>query len=107
MEEGDGMNAKDVRKKSISKELLVRAAILTLVFIGLHVFGCRRFTSCLCGTLEAEGLMRYMSAFLGLMYVFFYMLFTAIVPVLILAAGLLWVRSKILAGVNEDISLNA
>jgi hypothetical protein len=107
MEEGERMNVRDVRKKSLAREFLVRAAILTIVFIGLHIFGCRRFTSCLCGTLEAEGMMRHISAFLGLMYVFFYISFTVIVPVLILGSGLLWTRSKLLAGNNEDISLNA
>lgn len=76
------------------KGLLVRAAVLAVVFVILHLVGLRDFAGFLCGTLEAEEGMRELSALLGFVYVIMYLAFVVVAPILVIAAGLLFAAEK-------------
>ena len=63
---------------------LITAATLAVVFAVLHLVGAREHASVLCGQIpEAIAL----AVPLGVAYVFFYVAFALVVPVLVLAAG--------------------
>jgi hypothetical protein len=69
--------------------LLLRAALLALVYAALHLAGWREYTSILCGTSPTGNLADQRAALFGLIYVL--LRFTVVVgcPVLVIAAGLL------------------
>lgn len=69
--------------------LLVRAAWISIVFLVGHLLGLREMTSILCGMDPAGGAQPGVQAFLGLVYVILYLAFTVVVPILVLAAGIL------------------
>ncbi len=71
------------------RDFLRRAVVLALLFTGLHFAGLREYTSFLNGTVTSAELGRGMSAFFGLAYVFSYLGFVLLVPILLLAAGIL------------------
>ncbi len=71
------------------KDFLRRAVMLALLFLAAHLAGLREYTSILNGTVASPELGRGMSAFLGLVYVFAYLGFVLLVPILLLAAALL------------------
>ncbi len=75
------------------KGLIVRAAVLSAVFLICHLIGLREFTTILCGTYPST-IMPVLAAGLGFVYVLMYLAFTVVVPVLLIAAGLLsiWAR---------------
>ena len=69
--------------------LLIRAVLLTVTYLGLHLAGWREYTSILCGTAPTGNLSdRYAQVF-GLIYVVLHFTVVFGVPILILAAGLL------------------
>jgi hypothetical protein len=74
--------------------LIKRAAAVSVAFGLVHLAGLRPYTSALCGTLETEGPLRYLSALLGLSYVALYILFTVAAPILVLAALISWAWSR-------------
>lgn len=76
------------------KGLVVRAGVLTAIFIVCHLLGLREFTTVLCGTYPSAGIMSECLVFLGLIYVLLYLAFTVVVPIFLIAAGLLaiWER---------------
>jgi hypothetical protein len=69
--------------------LLLRAGLLALVYLALHLAGWREYTSILCGTSPTGNLADRHAALCGLIYVLLH--FTVVVgcPILVLAAGLL------------------
>ncbi len=77
------------------KDFLRRAVVLATLFLALHVAGLREYTSILNGTVVSAELGRGMSAFLGLAYVFAYLGFVLLVPMLLLAAAMLVCWNKL------------
>jgi hypothetical protein len=76
------------------KDFLRRAVTLALIFLLLHLAGLREFTSVLNGTVGSLKLSWGMCAFLGLAYIFAYLGFILLAPILVLGAALLalWKR---------------
>jgi hypothetical protein len=71
------------------KDFVRRAFVLTVSYLAVHLAGLREFTSILNGTVGSVGLGWGLSAFLGLGYIFAYLAFVLLVPILLLAAGIL------------------
>ena len=76
------------------KDFVRRAVTIVIIFLAVHIAGLREYTSILNGTVASAELGRGMSAFLGLAYVFAYLAFVLLVPILLLAAAMLagWER---------------
>jgi hypothetical protein len=68
---------------------LARALVISAVFLAVHLAGLREYTSVLNGTVGPAAASWRTSAFLGVAYLAIYMAFVLLVPVLILAAGVL------------------
>jgi hypothetical protein len=77
------------------KDLLQRAAAITVIFVILHLAGLREYTSILNGTVGSVALGWKLSGFLAVVYILFYLALVVLVPILILAAGLLLAWEKI------------
>src|SRR5579862_2115217 len=73
------------------------AAMLTILFVVMQVAGLRDFTSVLNGTVGSTHLSWQSASFLGAAYIFVYLGFVIVVPILILAAGILKVWQRIVA----------
>jgi hypothetical protein len=90
------------------KDFVRRAALISLVFLFAHLAGLRDFTSILNGTTGSVELGWRMSAFLGLTYIFLYLAFVLLVPILLLSAAMLSVWKRLLrqkaAGPQADNS---
>lgn len=67
---------------------LVRAAGIAVVYALLSIFGLREHMSVLSLTFP-EGVSRNLSLFLGLIYLLSYFSFILLVPILVIASGLL------------------
>ena len=67
------------------RPLLYRAALLTAMYLLVHLAGMRQYTSVLSGTASFGPLHRLF----GVIYIVFYGLFVVCVPILLLAAALL------------------
>jgi hypothetical protein len=80
-----------------ARDLLQRAAVISVLFLALHLAGFREFTGVLNGTIGSLTLGWKLSAFLAVIYIVFYLAFVVLVPVLILAAGILMVGQPFLA----------
>jgi hypothetical protein len=84
------------------KDLLRRAVVIALLFLVVHLAGLREFTSILNGTMGSPEIGWKLSAFLGLVYIFAYLAFVLLVPLLLLASAFLaaWNRffSRIIPG---------
>ena len=78
------------------KDLIRRALVMTVIYLTVHAAGLREFTTILNGTMGSVELGWRTSAFLGLLYIFAYLSFVLLVPVLILAAAFLALRKLIL-----------
>jgi len=76
--------------------LLKRSFFLLIFFLLCHLTGLRVFTSVLCGTFQGSGITRFLSAFLGILYIAMYIAATIICPILVIASGMLWLIIKIL-----------
>lgn len=69
---------------SLAWPFLRRAALLSLVFLMVHLLGFRQYTCVLSGT-ASFGVLQQLG---GALYLVFYGLFVILVPILLLAAGL-------------------
>jgi hypothetical protein len=69
--------------------LALRALLLSMVFLILRLAGCHELTSILCGMEPITGGAAKIGAFFGFVYVLFHVAFTVLVPMLLIAAGLL------------------
>lgn len=89
--------------------LLEWAAMLTILFVIVHLAGLREFTSVLNGTVGSTHLSWQTASFLGAAYIFVYLGFVILVPILILAAGILkiWQRMVTAKEVNDEPRANA
>ena len=76
------------------KDFVHRAVVLAVIFVAVHIAGLREYTCFLNGTAGSVELGRGLSALLGLAYVFAYLGFVLLVPILLLAAAILagWKR---------------
>jgi hypothetical protein len=69
--------------------LLVRAGVIAVIVLALHVAGLRDYTSVLNGTVGSTAAGWKTSVFLGVAYLLFYMAFVVVAPMFILAAAIL------------------
>jgi hypothetical protein len=76
------------------KDLVRRALVIAVIYFVVSAFGLREFTSILNGTMGSVSLGWHLSAFLGLLYIIFYLAFVLIAPTMLIAAGILvlWKR---------------
>jgi membrane protein DedA with SNARE-associated domain len=72
-----------------AKDLLQRAAGISLAFLLAHLAGLREFTSVLNGTVGSMAAGWKLSAFLAVVYILLYLAFVILVPILLLAAVIL------------------
>ena len=89
------------------KDFVRRAVVLAVIFAVADLAGLRQYTSILNGTAGSLEISRGLAAFLGLSYVFAYLGFVLLVPILLLAAGLLAVCGKMAPTRNNDRGPNA
>ncbi len=75
-------------------DLAQRAGAISMIFLLLHLAGFREFTSILNGTVGSMALGWNLSAFLAVIYIFLYLGFVILVPVMILAALILTVWQR-------------
>ena len=78
------------------KDFVRRAVVITLLYLAASLAGLREFTTVLNGTMGSVELGWRVSAFLGMAYILLYLAFVLLVPILLLAAGLLTIWQKIL-----------
>jgi hypothetical protein len=76
------------------KHLLQWALVFVVAFVVVELAGLREFTSILNGTVGSTTLDRGTAAFLGILYVAVYLGVVVLVPILILAAGILKIWRK-------------
>jgi hypothetical protein len=77
-----------------AKDLVRRAAVISVVYLVAQLIGLREFTTVLTGTAGSVQLGWRMSAFLGLLYLCIYLAFVLLVPMLLIAATLLALYRK-------------
>jgi hypothetical protein len=77
-----------------AKDMLQRAAAISVLYVAMHLAGFREFAGILNGTIGSLSLGWNLSAFLAVIYIVFYLMFIILVPVLVLGAALLtaWQR---------------
>jgi hypothetical protein len=78
-----------------AKDMVQRAAAIGGLFLLVHLAGFRQFTSILNGTIGSLDLGWNLSSFLAIIYIFIYLAFVILVPVLILAAIILTVWQRL------------
>ncbi len=71
------------------KDLLCRAFVICLAYLGVHLAGLREYTSILNGTVGSLAAGRELSDFLGVLYIVVYLAFVILAPSLVLAAAIL------------------
>jgi hypothetical protein len=77
------------------KDFVRRALVIAAAYYIVSAFGLREFTSILNGTMASVSLGWHTSAFLGLLYIIFYLAFVLIAPTMLIAAGILLLWKKI------------
>jgi len=77
-----------------ARDMLQRAAAISVLFLLLHLAGLREFTGILNGTIGSLTLGWNLSAFLAVIYIVFYLAFVILVPILVLAAVILAVGRR-------------
>lgn len=87
---------KYIRADFFSPKDFVRHAVLIVVLFAVaHVSGLREFTTIISGTLADPSLGVEMCALLGIGYLALYFGVVVLAPILLIAAGLLWLREKV------------
>jgi len=74
--------------------LLTRAVLLTVIYLVLHLAGWRENTSILCGTAPTGNLSDRYAEVYGVIYVLFYFAVMVLVPILVIAAGMLAIVAR-------------
>jgi len=77
-----------------ARDMLQRAAAISVIFLLVHLAGFREYTGILNGTIGSLTLGWNLSAFLAVIYIVFYLAFVVLVPVLVLAAILLTIWQR-------------
>ena len=75
--------------------LLWRALVISAVYLAVDLAGLRDYTSVLNGTVGSAAAGWKTSAVFGLTYLVIYMAFVLLVPILILAAGILALGARL------------
>ncbi len=82
--------------------LLSFAAILSLAYMIMHLAGLRECTTIISGTSPTGNIRDQFPMIMGVIYILVYMVFTMIVPVLLIAAGLLALAFALPSGVRKE-----
>jgi hypothetical protein len=79
-----------------ARDLIQRAIAISGLFLAVHIAGFREYTGILNGTIGSLALGWSLSAFLAVIYIVLYLAFVIVVPILLLAAGILaaWHRLR-------------
>jgi hypothetical protein len=77
------------------RDLIQRAVAITGLYLVLHLAGFREYTGILNGTIGSLELGWKFSSFLAVIYIVMYLAFVILVPVQILAAGILVVWERL------------
>lgn len=77
------------------KGLVLRAAVLTGLFLAVHIAGLREYTVVLSGTSPTGIRADVWAGTLGLVYVFFYFAFVIGVPILLLGAAFFMIFQRL------------
>jgi hypothetical protein len=77
------------------KDMVQRAAAISGLFLLVHLAGFREYTDILAGTIGSLDLGWKLSTFLAGIYIFLYLAFVLLVPVLLLAAMILTVCQRL------------
>lgn len=77
-----------------ARDLVQRAAGISVLFLLAHLAGLREFTSVLNGTAGSLAVNVKLGTFLAAVYILLYLAFVILVPVLTLAAILLMIRQR-------------
>jgi hypothetical protein len=85
------------------------AGLLTVLFIIAHLAGLREFTSVLNGTIGSTNVGWQIASWLGVAYVLIYLAWVIVVPILLLAALILKMYSKVAVtkGIDADSGAKA
>lgn len=77
------------------RDLILRPIVITVFFAIAHFCGLREYTSFISGTAPTTSFSPTVAGFFGLSYLVLYFAFMLLVPILLIAAGLvtLWNRS--------------
>jgi hypothetical protein len=75
-------------------DFVLRALFLIAVFLIVHLAGLREYTAFLSGTPAHPGMSWQWVAFLGTLYLLLYFAFILLVPVLLLAAAILFLTRR-------------
>jgi hypothetical protein len=92
-----------------ARNFVLRSLTLAALYGLAHVAGLREYTSFLSGTSANPELGFYLAGFLGLVYLLLHFAFILLVPILLIAAGLLFgweklQRRRVNVTPNESIS---
>jgi hypothetical protein len=77
------------------KDLLRRALLLAVLYGIVSAFGLREFTSILNGTMGSVSVGWHLSVFFGLLYIVSYLAFVLGTPILLMAAGILFLWKRV------------
>jgi len=77
--------------------LLLRAAVLSLCFLLVHLLGLREYTSIVCGTSPTADQADTWAIFLGTSYIVLYFIFVLVVPILFLG-GMFFLVMELIRG---------
>lgn len=78
------------------KYLILRALVLSLVFLIVHSCGLREYATFLSGTVPYPEVSMKLASFYGMLYIVCYIGLIVLVPILLLAAGILALGQKVL-----------
>jgi hypothetical protein len=84
-----------VRQFFTPRGFVVSACQISALYLVLHAFGLRACTTIFIGAVPAPGLSGRFAAGLGLAYIVFYLAFTVLVPILLIAAVLLRLSGRV------------
>ncbi len=82
--------------------MLLRAAVLVIVFGICHVAGLRQYTTALSGSSPGGTQPGALEAVLGGAYAAAYLALVIVAPILAIAAGLLWAVYRLMGGRHEE-----
>ncbi|MSR64808.1 MAG: hypothetical protein EXS18_03395 [Verrucomicrobiae bacterium] len=77
-----------------AKGLLLRAALIAIAFLVCHALGLREYTSIICGQSLTGNVADKLPTALGCIYLVLYFLFVLVVPIMVIAVGLIFVGEK-------------
>jgi hypothetical protein len=87
-----------------AKYFLIRAGAIVVLFLVVHLAGLREYTTFLSGTLANPEVSFRLSAFYGMTYIVLYLGAVVVGPILVLAAGLLVLRKRLVKTSDKSLS---